>query len=84
MPLEQHGSQLAVDTLGLALWVDMQGRVTVLGETAFEASVEDGSLSPVAQEQAEQRIRELTTLLAQRHFPPPFVRNFAIVIEESE
>lgn len=84
MPLEQHGSELAADALGLALWMDMAGRVTVLGEPAFDAAVEEGSMSPVAQELAEQRVRELTTLVAQRKFPPPLVRNFAILIEERE
>lgn len=84
MPLERQGEQLVATPLGLAVWLDMAGRVTVLGETAFDAARVDGSLAPVAQEQAEQRIRELTTLLAQRQFPPPFVRNFTIVLGESE
>lgn len=83
MPIEQQGDRLSADRLGLALWVDVAGRVTVLGEPAFDSAIDAGTISPVAQEQAEQRIRELTTLVAQRQFPPPFVRNFAIVLEES-
>lgn len=84
MPLEQYGDQMAVDTLGLALWLNMAGRVTVLGEAAFDAAIEEGRMPPVAQELAEQRVRELTTLVAQRKFPPPLVRNFAIAIEGHE
>lgn len=82
MPIEQQGNRLTVEGLGLALWVDMTGRVTVLGEAAFDAAVETGEITPVAQEHAEQRIRELTTLTAQRQLPSAFVRNFAIVTED--
>jgi hypothetical protein len=84
MPIEQQGNHLSVERLGLALWVDMEGRVTVLGEAAFDTAVDAGEVAPVAQEHAEQRIRELTTLTAQRQLPPAFVRNFAIVTEDSQ
>lgn len=79
MPLEQYGNHLSADVLGLALWITVDGRVTVLGEGAFDAAIRAGRMAPVMQEQAEMRIRELTTLVAQRRFPPAMVRNFAIV-----
>jgi predicted RNA-binding protein associated with RNAse of E/G family len=84
MPIEQQNNRLSTASLGLALWVDAAGRVTVLGEPAFDAAIDAGDISPVAEEQAEQRIRELTALTAQRLFPPALVRNFAIVIEQTE
>jgi predicted RNA-binding protein associated with RNAse of E/G family len=83
MPLEQQGARMAAQPLGLALWIEPAGRVTVLGEPAFEAAAQQGAITPVALEQAEQRIRELTMLTAQRRFPPAFARNFAIVFEDS-
>lgn len=78
-PIEYHTGYLSADWYGLALWISEPGRVTVLGEQAFDQASATGSLPPVAHEQAEQRIRELTTLTAQRRFPPAFVRNFGIV-----
>lgn len=83
MPFEQHGNQLSADILGLALWVAIDGRVTVLGEAEFDAAIGTGRMAPVIQEHAEMRIRELTTLVAQRQFPPAMVRNFTIVGGES-
>ena len=80
-PIEYHTGRLAADLYGLALWTDITGRVTVLGEDNFDQAAADGRLAPVAQEQAEQRIRELTTLTAQKRFPPAFVRNFGIIME---
>jgi hypothetical protein len=78
-PIEYHSGFLTTDWYGLALWISENWRVTVLGEQTFEQSSADGNLPPVAEEQAEHRIRELTTLTAQRRFPPAFVRNFGIV-----
>ncbi|HXF59971.1 MAG TPA: hypothetical protein VNK95_00055 [Caldilineaceae bacterium] len=83
MPLEQHGAHMRTEQLGLALWIDPEGRVTVLGEESFEAAAQKGTLTPVAQEQAEHRIRELTTATAQRRFPPAFARNFMILVEDN-
>lgn len=83
-PIEHHADYLATDWFGLALWVSEQWRVTVLGEQTFEDASADGDLPPVAEEQAEHRIRELTTLTAQRRFPPAFVRNFSILTKPSE
>jgi hypothetical protein len=70
---------LAADWYGLALWISEHWRVTVLGEQQFDQAAAVGNLPPVAEELAEQRIRELTTLTAQRRFPPALVRNFGIV-----
>lgn len=81
MPLEQHGMEMRTQQLGLALWIDVEGRVTVLGEQSFDAAVQGGTLTPVAQEQAEHRIRELTTATAQHRLPPAFARNFMILVE---
>jgi hypothetical protein len=77
--IEYHSGYLTAEWYGLALWISEQWRVTVLGEQQFDQASAAGNLPPVAEEQAEQRIRELTTLTAQRRFPPAFVRNFGIV-----
>lgn len=79
--IDYHGGKLGADLLGLALWIDAAGRVTVLGEGTFDHDVESGEITPVTREQAEHRIRELTTLTAQKRFPPAFVRNFGIVLD---
>lgn len=79
LPIEETDGGLAALPLGLALWIDGDGRVTVLGESAFDDAVDRGTIAPVALEVAEQRIRELTTLTAQRRFPPALVRNFALL-----
>lgn len=78
-PIEYHTGKLSTELYGLALWIAESGRVTVLGEGHFDEGVDTGAVTPVAREQAEFRIRELTTLTAQRRFPPAFVRNFDII-----
>jgi len=78
-PIEYHSGFLAADWYGLALWISEHWRVTVLGEQQFDQAAAVGNLPPVAEELAEQRIRELTTLTAQRRFPPALVRNFGVV-----
>jgi hypothetical protein len=78
-PIEYHTGRLGADLFGLALWIEELGRVTVVGEESFDLAIADGQVSPVALEQAELRVRELTTLTAQRRFPPAFVRNFGIL-----
>jgi hypothetical protein len=77
--IDYHTGHLSADLFGLALWIEELGRVTVLGEESFDLASAEGNLSPVALEQAEHRVRELTTLTAQRRFPPAFVRNFGIL-----
>jgi len=79
-PIDHHNGKLMAEVYGLRLWIAESGRVTVLGEERFDRNAETGDVTPVALEQAEQRIRELTTLIAQRRFPPAFVRNFGILL----
>ncbi len=79
-PIDHQSGKLLADVYCLALWIAEAGRVHVVGEDQFDRSVAAGDVTPVALEQAEQRIRELTTLTAQRRFPPPFVRNFGILL----
>lgn len=79
--IDYHAGKLGADLYGLALWIDATGRVTVLGEETFDRDVASGEITPVVLEQAEFRIRELTTLTSQKRFPPAFVRNFGIVLD---
>lgn len=65
----------------LGLWIAHDNKVVVHHEADFEAAVRRGDLSPVEAEHAEHQIREITTAIAHRRFPPPMVRNFAIVLK---
>lgn len=78
MPVKQRNNQLEAYSLLLALWLDAEDRVTVLHEEQFETAVSNGEITPVEAEHAEMRIRELTTSLSRKQFPPPLVRNFEI------
>ena len=78
LPLKRRGEQLETYSLLLALWLQPDERITVLHEEQFEAAVTAGDITPVEAEHAEYRIRELTTGLAKKQFPPALVRNFAI------
>jgi predicted RNA-binding protein associated with RNAse of E/G family len=80
--LERRGEVWRTVELVLALWLDASGRVSVLREDDFDEAVEREILTPVAAEQAERRIRELTTAIAAEQFPPPLVRNFEINVEQ--
>jgi predicted RNA-binding protein associated with RNAse of E/G family len=51
----------------------------VQNEARFDAAVADGLISPVEAEHAEHQLREITTAIAHKRFPPALVRNFAIV-----
>ncbi len=79
-PIDHHSGRLTAEVYGLRLWVSESGRVTVIGEQHFDLAAQSGGVAPVALELAEQRIRELTTMTAQRRFPPAFVRNFGILL----
>ncbi len=74
--LERRSDVWRTVELVLALWLDNNGRVSVLREDDFDEAVDREILTPVAAEWAERRIRELTTTIAQEQFPPPLVRNF--------
>ncbi|MBI3959693.1 MAG: DUF402 domain-containing protein [Chloroflexi bacterium] len=76
--LERRGDLWRTVELVLALWIQPNGRVSVLREDDFDEAVAQEILSPVAVERAERRIRELTTAIAQEQFPPPLVRNFEL------
>ncbi len=78
MPLKRRGEQMEAYSLLLALWLEPDDRVTVLNEAAFEAAVAQGDITPVEAEHAELRIRELTSMLARKQFPPALIRNFEI------
>lgn len=78
MPVKRRNQQLEAYSLVLALWLQPDDRVTVLHEEQFDVAVADGEITPVEAEQAEFRIRELTTELSRKQFPPALVRNFEI------
>lgn len=82
--LERRGDVWRTVELVLALWMQPNGRVSVLREDDFDEAVERDILTPVAAERAERRIRELTTAIAQESFPPPLVRNFELNIPSAE
>ncbi len=78
MTLPHHGRGFSMLDLMLGIWLTGIGRVTVHDEARFDRAVAEGAVSPVEAEHAEMVIRELTTGIAQKRFPPPFVRNFAL------
>lgn len=84
MPLVQENSTLSTQTLALALWYDVEGRLTILGEEEFDQAAKEKTLAPVEIEHAEHRIRELTLNVLNRTFPPGLVRNFSIKVEDDE
>ena len=84
MSPHQDGNVYSAVKLALALWIAQDGRVTVLNEDEFDAAVNSGAITPVQAEQAELRIRALTTAIAQRRFPPALVRNFTIYLDHSQ
>lgn len=79
MGLPHHGRGFSMVALILGLWITGQSHVTVYNEARFDAAVRNGELSPVEAEHAEHQIREITTAIAYKHFPPALVRNFAII-----
>ena len=79
MALPQQGRSFSLIDLILGIWISGQTHVTVHNEEKFDVAVRDGIISPVEAEHAEHQIREMTTAIAGKRFPPPIVRNFAIV-----
>lgn len=77
-PFQRRATQLLATQLLLALWMQVNGQLTVLGEGDFERATRQGDLTPVEVEHAEFRIRTLTTSIHQKRFPPAIVRNFAL------
>ena len=78
MPLEAHDDHIATADLTLALWLDLDGRITVLNEPDFDTAVAEGDLSEAESEHAEFRIRDLTLGINQKLFPPAMVRRFIL------
>jgi predicted RNA-binding protein associated with RNAse of E/G family len=62
----------------LDIWISPQGQVTVGNETAFDAAVRGGQISPEEAIWAEEHVRRLTGAIAQRRFPPAMVRNWQV------
>lgn len=78
MPLPHHGRGFSIVDLMLGLWISAQMHVTVHNEASFDAAVRNGAISPVEAEHAEHQIREITTAIATKRFPPAIVRNFSV------
>ena len=76
MPFVLEEDAWSTHDLLLDIFIAADGRVTVRNEAAFERAVEEESLSPEEQEQAELKVRALTGAIAQGRFPPAIVRNF--------
>lgn len=74
----RRDARLVAPSMLLGLWIDKPGRVTVLNEELFDHAAQQGDLTPVEVEHAEQRIRELTTAVNQKRFPPAIVKNLTI------
>ncbi len=72
------GNEIVTETLFLGLWIDVDNRITVMGEEEFDAAEAAGELTPIEIEQAEFSIRRLTTAVAASQFPPALVRNFLL------
>lgn len=82
--LVQTGNGMATETLYLGLWIDVDHRITVMGEEEFDMAELAGEMTPVEVEQAEFRIRQLTTAVAARRFPPALIRNFSLTLSAPE
>lgn len=78
MPVQRRGNGFFARSLFLALWLEANERLTVIGEEAFDAAAANGELAPVEVEHAEYRIRTLTYEINKRRFPPGIVRTFAL------
>jgi predicted RNA-binding protein associated with RNAse of E/G family len=76
--IQEQDDHLHTRALNMGLWLTTDGGVVVWGEDEFDAAVDSGALTPVEAEQAELRIRELTSMIFQGKFPPALIRNFAI------
>lgn len=79
MGMPHQGRGFSMVDLILGLWITGQSHITVYNEARFDAAVRSGQISPVEAEHAEHQIREITTAIAHKRFPPALVRNFAII-----
>ncbi len=78
MALPHHGRGFSMVDLILGLWITAQSHITVHNEAEFDAAVRSGLISPVEAEHAEHQVREITTAIAGKRFPPALVRNFTL------
>lgn len=74
----RRDARVVAPNLLLGLWIEASGRVTVLNEASFDEAVRASDLTPVEVEHAEHRIRELTTGIIQKRFPPGLVKNLTL------
>jgi predicted RNA-binding protein associated with RNAse of E/G family len=79
MGMPHQGRGYSMIDLILGLWITGQSRITVQNEARFDAAVAGGAISPVEAEHAEHQLREITTAITHKRFPPALVRNFSIV-----
>jgi predicted RNA-binding protein associated with RNAse of E/G family len=78
LPFADSEYGLGTTDLTLAIWIDRDGQVTVLGERQFESDVAKGLISPKHADIAEERIRHMTLAIGQNLFPPAIIRNFEL------
>lgn len=83
-PLERIGDIVVAQTLYLGMRVDAGRRITVTGEHCFDSAVARDELTPVENEHAEHRIRDMTLAAAANLLPSAFVRNFTILKESTQ
>ncbi len=77
-PFQVTEKTIASVSLALALWLQEDGRITVLNEAEFDAAIAAQVFTPKDAAFAEQRIRELMLDIGQNLFPPAMVRNFIL------
>ena len=65
----------------LSLGLTSAGRLTVLGEPAFEEALQTGELSEAQAERAEEQIRAVTAQIHKDRMPPALIRNFSVSME---
>ena len=78
MALPHQGRGLSLLDLILGVWITGNNHVTIQHEAQFDAAVRAGRLTPVEAEHAEHQIREMTTAIAHKRFPPAIVRNLTL------
>ncbi len=77
-PFQLNEQAIASTSLVLALWLQDDGRITVLNEAEFDSAIAAQILPAEAAAYAEQRIRGLMLDIGQNLFPPAMVRNFIL------
>ena len=66
----------------LEIWIAVDGQVIVRNEAAFEQAARDGTLTAGEVHWAEERVRKLTSAIAQRRFPPALIRNWQLDVQK--